>query len=99
METSEDIPQTRETLDIEMRPISREEPLATPPSIQDEQTGPSNNVRIMTPPGSVHEQIQTVWNPYKNRVRFLACCLMAFGNGLNDSAAGALIASIERSGP
>jgi hypothetical protein len=37
METSEDIPQTRETLDIEMRPISREEPLATPPSIQDEQ--------------------------------------------------------------
>lgn len=42
------------------------------------------------------EQIETVWNPYMNRYRVLACCLNAFGLGLNDSAPGALIASIER---
>jgi hypothetical protein len=42
------------------------------------------------------EQIQTIWNPYKNRFRVLAAGLTAFGNGMNDSAPGALIASIER---
>jgi hypothetical protein len=42
------------------------------------------------------EQIQTIWNPYKNRFRVLATCLTAFGNGMNDSALGALIASIEK---
>lgn len=42
------------------------------------------------------EQVQTLWNPYKNRFRVLACCSYAFANGMNDSAPGALIASIER---
>jgi hypothetical protein len=44
----------------------------------------------------VVEQMQTVWSPYKNRYRVLAACLMAFANGMNDSAPGALIASIEK---
>ena len=42
------------------------------------------------------DQVQTVWNPYWNRFRVLAACLTAFANGMNDSAPGALIASIER---
>ena len=42
-------------------------------------------------------QIQTVWDPYGNRFRVLAACLTCFGNGMNDSAPGALIASIEKS--
>lgn len=42
------------------------------------------------------EQIQTIWNPHKNRFRVLAACLTGFGNGMNDSAPGALIESIER---
>jgi hypothetical protein len=46
--------------------------------------------------GSSAEQIQTIWNPYKNRFRVLACCTTAFGQGMNDSAPGALIASLER---
>jgi hypothetical protein len=46
--------------------------------------------------GPNSEQIQTIWNPYKNRFRVLASCMTAFGNGLNDSAPGALIASLER---
>jgi hypothetical protein len=41
-------------------------------------------------------QIQTVWHPYGNRFRVLAACLTCFGNGMNDSAPGALIASIEK---
>ena len=41
-------------------------------------------------------QIQTMWNLYMNRFRVLATCLAAFRNGMNDSALGALIASIER---
>lgn len=49
-----------------------------------------------SPPGHAAEQIQTIWNPYKNRFRVLASCMTVFGNGMNDSAPGALIASIER---
>jgi hypothetical protein len=41
-------------------------------------------------------QIQTVWHPYGNRFCALAACLTCFGNGMNDSAPGALIASIEK---
>jgi hypothetical protein len=42
------------------------------------------------------DQVQTVWDPYWNRFRVLAACLTSFANGMNDSAPGALIASIER---
>ncbi|KAG0648985.1 Bypass of stop codon 6 [Hyphodiscus hymeniophilus] len=52
---------------------------------------PSNS-----PPENASEQIQTMWAPYKNRYRVLACCATGFGNGLNDSSQGALIASMER---
>ena len=48
------------------------------------------------PPSHPSDQIQTLWNPYKNRFRVLASCMTAFANGLNDSAPGALIASVER---
>lgn len=39
---------------------------------------------------------QTIWNPYRNRFRVLASCMTCFGNGLNDSAPGALLASIQK---
>ena len=48
------------------------------------------------PPSHAADQVQTLWNPYKNRFRVLASCTTAFANGLNDSAPGALIASVER---
>jgi fucose permease len=35
-------------------------------------------------------------NPPKNRWRVLSCCLVLFGNGMNDSAPGALLPSMER---
>jgi hypothetical protein len=41
------------------------------------------------------EIIETIWNPRINRWRLLTCCTTVLGNGLNDSAAGAVIASIE----
>ncbi len=37
------------------------------------------------------EVVQSVWDPYMNRFRFLSACLMFFGTGMNDSATGALI--------
>lgn len=37
-----------------------------------------------------------MWDPYKNRFRMLAACLMVFRNGMGDSAAGALIPYMER---
>lgn len=40
--------------------------------------------------------VQTLSSPPMNKYRFLSACLMCFGNGLNDSAPGALIPSIEK---
>jgi hypothetical protein len=47
-------------------------------------------------PGRMVDQMQTLWEPYKNRFRVLAACLTVFANGMNDSANGALIGSIEK---
>ncbi len=42
------------------------------------------------------EVVQTLSNPPMNKYRLMSACLVNFGNGLNDSAPGALIPSIER---
>jgi hypothetical protein len=49
------------------------------------------------PQSPVHgvDAMQSFSNPPKNRFRLLAVCLMNFGNGLNDSAPGALIPYVE----
>ncbi|KAL9610734.1 MAG: hypothetical protein Q9167_004597 [Letrouitia subvulpina] len=43
------------------------------------------------------EALQTLSNPPMNKYRLLSACLMCFGNGLNDSAPGALIPYMEKS--
>jgi fucose permease len=43
----------------------------------------------------VSHQLQSWSSPPANRWRVLACCLVYFGNGMNDSAPGALLPSIE----
>lgn len=40
--------------------------------------------------------VQTLSNPPMNKYRLLSACLVLLGNGLNDSAPGALIPSIEK---
>jgi hypothetical protein len=84
------------TIDIEMHSISSGAAISKPTSIYEVVENSSHNENIIQSSGPVLEQIQTVWSPYKNRFRLLACCMTAFGNGLNDSAPGALIASMER---
>ena len=42
------------------------------------------------------DAVQSVWEPYMNRFRVLSLCLCSLGNGLNDSAAGALIPYMEK---
>jgi hypothetical protein len=58
------------------------------------------NSRPTTPVGGREgdgtEIIQSTWNPYMNRFRVLSACLLNFGNGLNDSAPGALIPYMEK---
>jgi hypothetical protein len=88
--------------DFEMHPI------ATPSIVLASSSG-DNNVKFQGSgrissdenqdeqrSGPISEQIQTVWNPYKNRFRVMAACSTSMANGMNDSAPGALIASIER---
>ena len=49
-----------------------------------------------TPQGySGADIVPTLWYPKMNRWRVLAACMEYFGNGLNDSAPGALIPYIE----
>ncbi|KAH6673976.1 major facilitator superfamily domain-containing protein [Plectosphaerella plurivora] len=47
--------------------------------------------------GDAHaEPLQSMWDPYMNRWRLLAACLMNFANGLHDSSPGALIPYMEK---
>ncbi|CRK36089.1 hypothetical protein BN1708_006938, partial [Verticillium longisporum] len=77
------------------RPSSRP---GTPPS-----SPPGGSDLEMSRPGSpsqgatdVAEPLQSMWDPYMNRWRLLTACLMNLGNGLNDSAPGALIPYMEK---
>ncbi|KAG7117354.1 Bypass of stop codon protein 6 like [Verticillium longisporum] len=70
----------------------------TPPS-----SPPGGSDLEMSRPGSpsqgatdVAEPLQSMWDPYMNRWRLLTACLMNLGNGLNDSAPGALIPYMEK---
>lgn len=89
-------------LDIEMDPLPRGtiDPKVTavqgtaPPSL----TPPNEGSQDDQPAAQTSEQMQTVWEPYKNRFRVLASCFMAFANGMNDSAPGALLENIEKYG-
>lgn len=78
--------------DIEMSSISNG--VATP--IQDDAPRSPDSADDTHLAGPTVEQVQTIWTPYKNRFRVLASCLTVFGNGSNDSAPGALLASIEK---
>jgi hypothetical protein len=83
-------------VDLEMSPL----PSGTRTPFSGDETisrRPSSEM-INTDQGSTYDssQIETVWQPFANRFRVLAACLTCFGNGMNDSAPGALIASIEK---
>ena len=46
--------------------------------------------------GSGVDIVQTFWNPYMNRFRLAAACVISLGLGMNDSSSGALLAYIEK---
>lgn len=70
----------------------------TPSGVQTPIT--PNELEMSRPMSAVNEQsvevMQTLTNPPMNRWRLLSACMMCFGNGLNDSAPGALIPSMEK---
>ena len=91
-------------VDLEMYHMRTPEPSPNSPmsngpakrsSRSSNETDPSSPPQS-PPPSHASDQIQTLWNPYKNRFRVLASCMTAFANGLNDSAPGALLTSVER---
>ncbi|KAK3319134.1 major facilitator superfamily domain-containing protein [Apodospora peruviana] len=68
------------------------------------QSGETRRSRSPTPPSAIESgagstqvivQQQSILQPYMNRYRFLSVCLITLGNGLNDSAPGALIPSMQ----
>jgi hypothetical protein len=77
---------------IELQRVSGGRTLENHP---DNQTPPTTDQPQNPPHDSVFDQKQTIWKPYMNRFRVLGCCLTGFANGMNDSAPGALISSIE----
>ena len=70
-------------------------PMDTPSGIRTPATMnelESNLIADQTPT----DMLPTLSRPPKNRYRFLSACLTNFGNGLNDSAPGALIPYLEK---
>jgi hypothetical protein len=72
----------------------------TPSGTQTPRRG--NDLEMSRSASPVNEQdgvdaMQSFSNPPMNRFRMLSVCLMNFGNGLSDSAPGALIPYIEKS--
>ncbi|KAL8673394.1 MAG: hypothetical protein Q9168_002184 [Polycauliona sp. 1 TL-2023] len=59
-----------------------------------------NELEMSRPASAANDQpvevVQTLTNPPMNRWRLLSACMMCFGNGLNDSAPGALIPYMEK---
>ncbi|KAH8678989.1 major facilitator superfamily domain-containing protein [Tricladium varicosporioides] len=58
-----------------------------------------NDLEMSRAPSPIQEGVeamQSFANPPMNRFRMLSVCLLNFGNGLNDSAPGALIPYLER---
>ncbi|MCJ1252382.1 hypothetical protein MMC24_000188 [Lignoscripta atroalba] len=73
-----------------------------PQAPSDTQTPITPNDLEMDRPSSPRSRdaadiVQSLSNPPMNKWRLLSCCLMCFGNGLNDSAPGALIPYMEES--
>ncbi|KAL8661246.1 MAG: hypothetical protein Q9202_005792 [Teloschistes flavicans] len=59
-----------------------------------------NELELSRPPSPIMDEaveiMQTLSNPPMNKWRLLSACMMCFGNGLNDSAPGALIPYMEK---
>jgi len=70
----------------------------TPSGVQDPIT--PNELEMSRPPSpkidDAADAMQTLSNPPMNKYRLLSACFMCFGNGLNDSAPGALIPYMEK---
>ncbi|KAF9635244.1 putative mfs efflux protein [Lasiodiplodia theobromae] len=81
------------------RPTSSHTGVQTPVTPSELEGATTNNNNTTTPPtadgGLAHPAIQTFWNPPMNKWRVLCACLVYFGNGLSDSAPGALIPYME----
>lgn len=83
----------------ELNKSSRIHGPSLPPTPSGAQTPALTDVEMSRTPspeyGQAVEVMQSLTNPPINRWRVFSACLMSFGNGLNDSAPGALIPYME----
>ncbi|MCJ1341495.1 hypothetical protein MMC09_006791 [Bachmanniomyces sp. S44760] len=68
----------------------------TPTTPADLESSRPSTPHQYSSPHDAAEIVQSLSNPPRNVYRFLTACLMNFGNGLNDSAPGALLPYIEK---
>lgn len=69
----------------------------SPPPRTPTASGSGDDVEMSRPSSPVFvEVLQSMSDPHMNRFRLAAVCLMGLGNGLNDSAPGALIPYMEK---
>lgn len=102
--TYHSVPLTPDAIELETLPREPksygppESGAATPPGCQTLWT--PNDLEMSRAPSPTHgtgvDAMQSVWDPYMNRFRMLSVCMLTFGNGLSDSAPGALIPYIEK---
>ncbi|KAK1996277.1 major facilitator superfamily transporter [Colletotrichum falcatum] len=71
-------------------------PTQSPPSLSRPPTSGADVEMSRPSSPAAFEVLQSISDPHMNRYRLAAACLMNFGNGLNDSAPGALIPYIEK---
>lgn len=90
--------------DIEMKPLNQDArkkgPGSKPGSFTQTPMASRtlNELEMSRSPGAQNgvDIVQTFWNPYMNRFRLAAACIISLGLGLNDSSSGALLAYIEK---
>lgn len=94
------------SMDIEMIPLSqdagrKDSARKTKNTAEAPVISKSPNELEMSRPSSPQggrsvDVVQTFWNPYMNRFRLAAACVISLGLGMNDSSSGALLAYIEK---
>lgn len=82
---------------IELRRLSEDDGRSTEPTTpRAEQDLEMSRPTTPTTPNEAVEALPSVWDPFMNRFRLAAICCASLVNGLNDSAAGALIPYMEK---
>lgn len=90
--------QKPDSIELQRLPTNGAEngPPTGPPTPGDERDLEMSRPSTPSAQADAVDAVPSVWQPYMNRFRLPAICLASLGNGLSDSAAGALIPYMEK---